>query len=174
MRRVASDRTRLASAGVPKGAGSFRTALWYGPHSPVGPTRSIRALALVAALVAVAASAPLLRVYFCTDDFEHLYRFANYGPTLAVLAAPHGGHLCLVRNPVFAFNYALFGMHAAWFFATVLVTHVANVLLLFAFVRRVTGSASLACFGAVMFAVSPANAGTLGWYSVYGHALAGP
>src|SRR5262249_59242086 len=64
-------------------------------------------------------------------------------------------------------------MHAAWYFATVLVTHVANVLLLFAFVRRVTGSASLACFGAVMFAVSPANAGTLGWYSLYGHALAG-
>jgi hypothetical protein len=79
----------------------------------------------------------------------------------------------LVRNPVFAFSYVLFGMRAAWYFATVLATHVANVLLLFTLVRRLTGSAAVACFGSVMFAVSPANAGTLGWYSVYGHALAG-
>src|SRR5215467_14575011 len=105
MRRVASGRAGLASAGVPQGAGSFRTALCYRPRSPMGPTRSIRALALVAALVAVAASAPLLRVYFTADDFEHLYQFANYGPTPAVLAAPHGFHLYLVRNPVFFLNY---------------------------------------------------------------------
>src|SRR5262249_19744599 len=55
---------------------------------------------------------------------------------------------------------------------TVLITHVANVLLLYAVVRRLAGSALLACFGAVLFAVSPANIGTLGWYSASCHATA--
>ena len=128
----------------------------------MSPTTSIRALALVAALVAVAAAAPILRVYFALDDFDYLYRFANYGPALPVLAAPQGGHMCLVRNVLFFLTFRLFGMQAGWYFATVLVTHVANVLLLYALVRRLAGSALLACFGAVLFALSPANIGTLG------------
>jgi hypothetical protein len=135
-------------------------------------TMSLRLLPLVAALVAVTTAAPILRIYFVADDFDYLYRFANYGPALPVLAAPQGGHLCLVRNVIFYLTFRLFGMHAAWYFATVLVTHVANVLLLYALVRRLAGSALLACFGAVLFALSPANIGTLGWYSASCHATA--
>ena len=138
----------------------------------MSPTTSIRALALVAALVAVAAAAPILRVYFALDDFDYLYRFANYGPALPVLAAPQGGHMCLVRNVLFFLTFRLFGMHACAYLACALATHVANVLLLFGLVRRLTASAAIACFGALLFAVSPANEGTLAWYSVYGHALA--
>src|SRR5262249_18040485 len=135
-------------------------------------TVSLRLLPLVAALVAITTAAPILRIYFVLDDFDYLYRFANYGPALPVLAAPQGGHLVLLRNVIFFLTFRLFGMHAAWYFATVLVTHVANVLLLYALVRRLTGSALLACFGAVLFAVSPANIGTLGWYSASAHATA--
>ena len=132
----------------------------------------MRLLALVAALVAVTVAAPILGIYFVADDFDYLYRFANYGPALPVLAAPQGGHLCLVRNVIFFLTFRLFGMHAAWYFATVLITHVTNVLLLFALVRRLAGSPLLACFGAVLFALSPANIGTLGWYSASCHATA--
>ena len=133
---------------------------------------SLRFLPLVAALAAIVTAAPILRAYFVADDFDYLYRFANYGPALTVLAAPQGGHLCLARNAFFFLTFRLFGMHAAWYFATVLVTHVANVLLLYTLVRRLTDSALLACFGAVLFAVNPANIGTLGWYSASCHAMA--
>ena len=135
-------------------------------------TVSLRFLPLVVALVAIATAAPILRIYFVADDFDYLYRFANYGPTLAVLAAPQGGHMCLVRNVLFFLTFRFFGMEAVWYFATVLITHVANLLLLYALVRRLAGSALLACFGAVLFAVSPANIGTLGWYSASCHATA--
>src|SRR5262249_17241870 len=39
-------------------------------------------------------------------------------------------------------------------------------------IRRCTESECLAVFGAFLFALSGANAGTLGWYAVYGHVLA--
>jgi hypothetical protein len=39
-------------------------------------------------------------------------------------------------------------------------------------VRQLTGSARLACFGAVLWGVNPLVEGTIGWYSVWGHALA--
>ena len=39
--------------------------------------------------------------------------------------------------------------------------------------QRLTGSDRLACFGAALWGAAPIQAGTLGWYSVYGHAVAG-
>ena len=51
---------------------------------------SLRLLPLVAALAAIVTAAPILAAYFVADDFDYLYRFANYGPTLSVLAAPRG------------------------------------------------------------------------------------
>src|SRR5262249_61743855 len=62
-------------------------------------------------------------------------------------------------------------MNTVGYFTGVLVTHVIVVLLLFALIRRVIGSERLAAFGAVLFALSGANAGTLGWYAAYGHVL---
>lgn len=129
-------------------------------------------LAATAAIVAAVTGLPLLGTYFTADDFEYLFQFANYGPDPALLAAPRGGHMCLVRNVIFFLTFRFFRMDATWYFAVVLATHVVNVVLLYAVVRRLTESALLACFGAVLFAVSPADAGTLGWYSAYGHALA--
>jgi len=128
------------------------------------------AWALVAALAALLAAAPVLRVYFHDDDFLHLFQIANFGP-LEFITTPNAGHMYLVRNSVFFLNFLVFGMHAGAYLAGLVATHVANVLLLFVLVRRLTGSARIACFGGLLFAVCPANDGTLGWYSVHGHAL---
>jgi hypothetical protein len=128
-------------------------------------------LPVVAALAAVAASWPILGIYFFGDDFEHLFDFANFG-LLDSIVLPHSGHMYLVRNAIFYALFRLFGMWPTGFFAVALAVHVINVLLLFALVRRLTGNSRLACVGAVLFGVSPANPGTLGWVSVHGHALA--
>src|SRR5262249_42700961 len=58
-------------------------------------------------------------------------------------------------------------------FWLVLLTHLANVGLLFAVVRRVTGSGELGCFVAALFGIAPADEGALGWYSVYGQVALG-
>jgi hypothetical protein len=128
-------------------------------------------LALLPAVAAAVAAWPILGNYFYADDFTHLFELASFGPW-EFLTAPNAGHMYLVRNAVFYASFRVFGMEPLGYFWTALVTHVANTLLLAILVRRVTGDALLACLAAVLFAVSPAQAGTLGWYSVYGHALA--
>ena len=125
---------------------------------------------LLVAVAATAAAWPILGNYFYADDFAALVEFANHGLSDALLA-PAAGHMCMVRNAVFYLSFRTLGMQPTGYFATALATHVGNVLLLFALIRRVTGSTPLAFLGAALFASSPANTGTLGWYSVYGHAL---
>jgi len=143
-----------------------------GEPAPALPS-AVRTLgyASVAALGSLLASLQLLGVYLHDDDFLHLFRLTDFGPGEFIIA-PYAGHMLLVRNSVFFLTFRLFGMHAAAYLACAVVTHVANVLLLFALVRRLTDSARIACFGALLFAVCPANDGALAWYSAYGHALA--
>jgi hypothetical protein len=129
------------------------------------------ALVLLPAVAAALAGWPILGNYFYADDFAHLFELASFGPR-DFLIAPNAGHMYLVRNAVFYASFRVFGMEPLGYFVTALATHVANAVLLAALVRRVTGDALLASLAAVLFAVSPANPGTLGWYSVYGHALA--
>jgi len=114
---------------------------------------------------------PILHAYFWADDFMHLFTIADAGLARFFFEAA-GAHLYFTRNTVFWACYRLFGLHAEWYFALVLLTHLANVALLFVVARRLTGSLPLACFGAALWGIAPANAGTLGWYSVYGQALA--
>src|SRR5262249_60116961 len=57
------------------------------------------------------------------------------------------------------------------YFWIVLLTHLLNVWLLFRVLRNVTGSLALGCFGATLWGTSPAQVGTLSWYSVYGQVL---
>src|SRR5262249_9084771 len=84
------------------------------------------------------------------------------------VVAPAAGHLELVRNSIYYLYFLTFRMNPLGYFAGVWVTHSITVLLLFAVIRRCTESDRLAVFGAVLFALSGANAGTLGWYAVYG------
>lgn len=126
---------------------------------------------LLAASAALVAAWPIVGSYFYADDFAHLFEIASFGPW-DFLTAPYAGHMYLVRNAVFYASFRFFDMEPAGYFALALATHVVNALLLFALVRRLTGDALLACLGGVLFGASPAVTGTLGWYSVFGHALA--
>jgi len=114
----------------------------------------------------------LVRNYFHDDDFLNLYRIVNR-PLLEYLLEPHAGHLLVTRNSVFALSYYLFGPRPEFFFSVVLLTHLANVALLFCVIRGFTGSAQIACFGAALWGASPLHEVTLGWYSVYGQVLVG-
>ncbi|MFN8545152.1 MAG: hypothetical protein U0807_13235 [Candidatus Binatia bacterium] len=127
-------------------------------------------LLIVALAVAATAYWPILHSYFFKDDLLCLFRLANDGVG-ALMAEPGGGHLALVRNGVFALFHWLFGLRAEWYFASVLATHLLNVALLFVVLRRLTGSAWLACAAAALWGACPVLEGALGWYAVYGQVL---
>lgn len=125
-------------------------------------------------LVALAAGAvaywPLTGSFFHADDFLHLYDIAD-GRLGEFYLTPHAGHLYLARNAVFILHYWLFGADPQGYYWTAYLTHLLNIGLLFAVIRRAAGSARLACFGAALWGVSPLNEGALNWYAVYGHVL---
>lgn len=145
-----------------------------GPVGGERPGAPIRWHPLV--LVPLALSAwvyyPILRINFFADDFVHLASIESDGIPQFLLA-PFGGHNYLVRNLFFLGSWKLFGLHMPYYFATVLLTHLLNVGLLFGTLRTLTRSATLACFGAALWGTSPLCVGTLAWYSVYGHVLVG-
>src|SRR5262245_23178400 len=114
---------------------------------------------------------PITRAYFYADDFTNLVSIVNDG-FLPFVLRPFGGHNLLVRNLAFYGSFRLFGLRADLFFWTVLLTYLLDVWLLFRILRNLTGSLTLACFGAILWGTSPVNDGTLAWYSVYGQVLA--
>ncbi len=150
------------------------------PRSAERPARGVRvrrwaAVALLAAIPLFAAGwlwRPILGNYFWGDDFANLFLICNR-PLPEYLLAPHAGHLLVVRNAVFYVMARLFGTDARWYFTIVWWTHLLNVALLFATTLRFTASGRIACVAAVLFGTCPAIEGTLGWYAVYGHVLAG-
>jgi hypothetical protein len=113
---------------------------------------------------------PLPGSFFWADDFMCMQSIVNDGFVRFVFR-PYGGHNLLVRNLVFYTFWHLFGLHAAPYFWAMLLTHLLNVWLLFRVLRRLTGSAILACFGATLWGTSPLAAGVLAWYAVFGQAL---
>lgn len=143
-----------------------------GPVALDEPARGLERLLLLAS-VALAALAfhGILSNYFFTDDFGWLFRIADVG-LRRMIADSNGGHLLLVRNAIFYLCFRTFGMQAEGYFALVLLTHLLNTALLFRLIRRLTGSPLLACLGAALWGMAPAHEGTLGWYSVYGQAVA--
>jgi hypothetical protein len=128
-------------------------------------------LGVVAVAIAGRVWAPILRNYFAGDDFRHFYHLVNFGPLDFVLST-YGGHMYVFRNLVMTASFALFGLEPRPFFAGVLATHMANTALVFLLAGRIARDTSLAFLAAILFAVSPTHAPALGWYSVYGYALA--
>jgi hypothetical protein len=114
---------------------------------------------------------PITRNYFYGDDFLNLYRIVNF-PALEYLLTPHGGHVLLARNAWFWACFQAFGTEPSGYLWTALLTHLVNVSLLFVVASRLAGSPRIGCFGAALWGVAPMHEGTLGWYSVYGHAVA--
>ena len=138
---------------------------------PAGVTNGWRAfLALMPIVLSGMVYGPILQNYFIYDDFLHLYNLANNG-LIQFLLTPHGGHLLVLRNLIFYACYRLFGLAPLGYFVLVLLTHLANVCLLFLVIRRLTGNPFLASGGAALWGVLPANEASLGWYSVYGNVL---
>lgn len=150
-----------------------------GLASPAAPDRSGAApdgpwsgvlWALPAVLAAAAVHAPVLRFWFYSDDLLHLFQLGNLGLAEFVLK-PHGGHLYVVRNLVFALAHAVFGLDAGGYMALLLLHHLFNVVLLFAVLRGFFGSNALAGFGALLWGAGAVQRGVLGWYSAHGIAM---
>lgn len=129
------------------------------------------ALVLIPVAFSAVAYYPIIGNFFFQDDFLNLYRIRNVN-LWEYLWTPHGGHILLTRNTLFYLFAEIFGPAPSRFFWAVLLTHLLNVVLLFAAIRAWTGSMRLACLGATLFGTCPLNEGSLGWYSVYGHVVA--
>ena len=130
----------------------------------------MRALAVVPLLLSAIVFHGIVRNFFFTDDFLHLYQVAE--DPLRFLVEPYGGHVYLTRNAIFWVCAALFDGRPAPYFWLALATHLLNVWLLFRFLRVLFGSDRLACFGAALWGACPVHEGVLGWYAVYGQAVA--
>jgi hypothetical protein len=125
---------------------------------------------LIAVAASAAAYAPITANYFHSDDFLILQGLVNR-PFLRFVLEPGAGHVYVGRNLLYWMFWSAFGPEPAYHLAAVLLTHLLNVALLYGVVRRLTGSARLACFGATLWGIAPAHEGSLGWYAVYGHVL---
>src|SRR5262245_52561699 len=108
--------------------------------------------------------------FFFTDDFLHLFQIAEN--PWRFLIEPYSGHVYLTRNALFWAFAAAFDGQPAPYFWIVLATHLLNVYLLFRVLRALFGSDRLACFGAALWGACPVHEGVLGWYAVYGQAVA--
>ena len=160
---------------VPTPAEATVIESWRRPARPQAAPRHWWATAVAAAVPILAAAwiwYPILGNYFVGDDFANLFLICN-APILEYLLTPHAGHVEVVRNAIFYATARLFGTDAHAYFLTVWLTHLVNVGLLFATVRRLTDSAVIACVAAILFGTCPAIEGSLGWYSVFGHVLVG-
>jgi len=108
-------------------------------------------LPLVAALVIWA---PICGNYFQHDDFAHLYDIATLSAARFVTTI-WAGHLYLLRNAVFLATFRTFGPDPRPYFVCMLLTHLANVVLLYAVVLRLTSARMLACAGATRWGTAP-------------------
>ena len=116
------------------------------------------------------AYAHLVGNYFWADDFYYLYLMNDRRP-VEFLLTPHGGHVQPLRNLVFGFFHWLFGVSAAAPLRRRAPTHLVNAADALRAPAARDGQRRLACFGALLWAASPLNEGSLGWFSVYGHVL---
>jgi hypothetical protein len=169
---VTSDESRIENATRSSEAPGARGVLAFplARHSSL-VTRHWVILLLLPFGLAAGVYYPIVHNYFWFDDFLNLYRIAN-APVIEYLLTPHGGHALLLRNLLFYLCERAFGTEPAGYFWVVLITHLVNVALLFAVASRLTQSAGVACFAALLWGTSPVLEAALGWYSVYGHVAA--
>jgi hypothetical protein len=109
--------------------------------------------------------------YFAGDEFIHFFNLANYGLAELVLN-PHGGHILLTSNAVYALLFPVFGLDATGYYAIALLTHLCVVGLLYGAILRWSGTLT-AVVVSTMWGISPLAEGSIGWFGVYGHLLVG-
>ena len=128
-------------------------------------------LVLVPIVAAAIVYLPITGNFFRGDDFLNLYHLENYGFG-RFLVTVHAGHALVARNFIWGVLNALGGPRPEVYFTTAVLTHLAAVGLLFEAVRRLTGSAAVACVSATLWGTAPIHDEAIGWFSVYGQLLA--
>jgi hypothetical protein len=147
----------------------LKTAKLKNLLSGVNTEKGMLYLSLAVVLIA---NIHILFTLFLSDDFLHLYQIANWNP-LEFIFSSIGGHLYIVRNLIFYCMFKLFGMNSVAFFSIVLLTHLGCSYILYKIIYLLTGKATLAAAGLIIWGISPANYPALSWYSAYGHLLVG-
>ncbi|UCE85595.1 MAG: hypothetical protein JSU66_14865, partial [Deltaproteobacteria bacterium] len=130
-------------------------------------------LGLAPVAAAGAVYAPLVGYPFFADHFLHLYHAANDG-LARFLVRPHTHHVLITYRAVFYAFETLFGLRSQLWFLAVLLTHLANVFLLFRVIQKLTAKPVLAALGAALWGAAPVHIGSLGWLAVYSHVLVAP
>jgi hypothetical protein len=129
------------------------------------------AVALAAAGAAAIAFWPIVHGYFWLDDFVWLYLVTN-APTGELLFTQTGGHVMVLGNAAFALFHRVAGLDPRWYFASMLATHLVNVLLLLRVTRLLSGSLALGALAAFLWGTCFACGATLAWYTAYAQVLA--
>lgn len=127
--------------------------------------------AIIPILFSAVVHSSVLSRFFQQDDFLHLYQIANTG-FFEFFITPHSGHLLLFNNLVFFTLVKIFGLNTGGHFTVVLMTHMANVALLFWLIRMTTGRIRVASFCSTLWGICPLSQGSLGCLSVFGHVQA--
>lgn len=122
------------------------------------------------ALLTVATYAPVWRFDFVAlDDPQYVYANPNLANGLTSSAIVWAFRAVYEANwhPLTWLSHALdiqlFGLTSGWHHVTNLVLHVANTLLLFALMRRLTGSMWRSSVVAALFAVHPLHVESVAW-----------
>lgn len=64
-----------------------------------------------------------------------------------------------------ALDYALFGLHPSGYHLTTILLHTCNVLIVFVFIQKLTGSAALSFITALLFGIHPLHVESVAWVS---------
>jgi hypothetical protein len=123
-------------------------------------------------VVVVLVFRPLMSGGFFVDDFVRLYDLANYGLT-KLLLSPHGGHMSIASNGVYAIFWLMFGLAPHRWLAAVIVLHALNAAIFFGVLRRFGCRPLAAATIAALWALCPVQAGAVGWMAAFGHVLLG-
>lgn len=126
----------------------------------------------VVVAAAILAQSPALGHFFRADDYLHLYQIEDLGYWRFVLT-PHGGHVIPTTFTVFYLCRVFFDLNPNLYYALAIATHGFNVYLLYRIVEASTRRSGLALAAAFVWGTSSLNQASIGWYSVYGHVLAG-
>lgn len=126
---------------------------------------------LIPILAATIVYARVLGHYFAGDEFMHFFNLANYGFAELVLT-PHGGHILVTSNAVYAPLFSMFGLDATGYYALALLTHLCAVGLMYGAIRRWSGTFT-AVVVSTLWGICPLTEGSVGWFGVYGHILVG-
>jgi hypothetical protein len=133
----------------------------------------LRAVAwwIVPSLVCLAIQWPALTAWFRADDFA--WMGLAHRDLLTALFHPfaQGTIRPLSERAFFLAGFGLFGMNPLPFRIVIFATQFANLALMAAIARRITGSAQAAFAAAMLWAVSDALVLPLGWVAVYNQVL---